>query len=153
NGLAGWLFQAAWVPQHLMSASCVVVATLLLIQSAQRQSLAVLVTLGLAVAAGFESSAYVGGVTFIVVALVCAPILLAGVAPKHRPRFVAGLALAAVLAVALAAPLIRDQIANVAARGADHPIMVSPFAVLGETVPAAIRRVLDLPAFWLLLLP
>src|SRR5580698_9483763 len=26
TGFAGWLFQAAWVPQHLMSASCVVVA-------------------------------------------------------------------------------------------------------------------------------
>ena len=65
NGFAGWLFQAAWVPQHLMAASCVVAALLLLIQSAQRPSLAVLVTLGLVVAAGFESSTYVGGVTFV----------------------------------------------------------------------------------------
>src|SRR4029077_16869513 len=24
NGFAGWLFQSAWVPQHLMSASCVI---------------------------------------------------------------------------------------------------------------------------------
>jgi hypothetical protein len=23
-GFAGWLFQSAWVPQHLMSASCIV---------------------------------------------------------------------------------------------------------------------------------
>lgn len=153
NGFAGWLFQAAWVPQHLMSASCVVAAILLLIQSAQRQSLAVLVTLGLVVAAGFGSSTYVGGVTFAIIAVICAPILLAGVAPKERLRFASGLVLAAVLAVALATPLIRDQIANVAARGTDHPIRVRPFAVLGETVPAAIRRVLDLPAFWLLLLP
>ena len=153
NGLAGWLFQAAWVPQHLMAGSCVVAAILLLIQSAQRQNPAVLVTLGLVVAAGFESSAYVGGVTFIIVAVVCAPILLASVAPKQRPRFVAALGLAAVLAVALAAPMIRDQIANVAARGTTHPIMVRPFAVLGETIPGPIRRVLDLPAFWLLLLP
>jgi hypothetical protein len=153
NGFAGWLFQAAWVPQHLMSASCVVVATLLLIQSVQRQSLAVLVTLGLVVAAGFESSTYVGGVTFAIIALVCAPILLAGVAAKQRLRFASGLVLAAVLAVALAAPLIRDQVVNVAARGTDHPIVASPFAVFGEAVPAAMRRVLDLPGFWLLLLP
>jgi hypothetical protein len=153
DGFAGWLFQAAWVPQHLMAGSCVVIAVLLLIQSTQRQSLAVLVTLGLVVAAGFESSTYVGGVTFAIVAVLCAPILLAGVAPKERLRLAAGLVLAAVLAVALAAPLIRDQIANVAARGADHPITMRPFAVLGETVPAAMRRVLDLPAFWLLLLP
>jgi hypothetical protein len=153
NGFAGWLFQAAWVPQHLMSASCVVVATLLLIQSVQRQSLAVLVTLGLVVAAGFESSTYVGGVTFAIIAVVCAPVLLAGVTAKQRLRFASGLVLAAILAVALAAPLIRDQVANVAARGADHPIAVSPFAVLGETIPASMRRVLDLLAFWLLLLP
>jgi hypothetical protein len=153
SGLAGWLFQAAWVPQHLMAAACVVVAILLLIQTAQRQSLAVLVTLALIVAAGFESSTYVGGVTFIIIAVVCAPVLLMSVVPKQRLRFAAGLAMAAVLAVALAAPLIRDQFANVAARGADHPVMVSPFAVLGETVPAAVRRVFDLPAFWLLLLP
>jgi hypothetical protein len=153
DGFAGWLFQAAWVPQHLMAGSCVVIAVLLLIQSTQRQSLAVLVTLGLVVAAGFESSTYVGGVTFAIVAVLCAPILLAGVAPKERLRLAAGLVLAAVLAVALAAPLIRDQIANVAARGADHPITMRPFAVLGETVPAAVRRVLNLPAFWLLLLP
>ncbi len=30
NGFAGWLFQSAWVPQHLMSASCVVAALLLI---------------------------------------------------------------------------------------------------------------------------
>jgi hypothetical protein len=153
NGLAGWLFQAAWVPQHLMSASCVAAAILLLVESTRRQSLAVLMTLALVVAAGFESSTYVGGVTFAIIAIACAPILLAGVAPKRRLRFASRLVLAAVLAVALAAPLIRDQIANVAARGTDHPIVVSSFAVLGETVPAGIRRVLDLPAFWFLLLP
>ncbi len=153
NGFAGWLFQATWVPQHLMSASCVVVATLLLIRSTQRPSFAVLPTLALVVAAGFESSAYVGGVTFAIIAVVCAPILLAGVPAKLRVRFAAGLVMAAVLAVALTAPLIRDQIANVAARGATHPITASPFAVLGDTVPGAVRRVLDLPAFWLLLLP
>jgi hypothetical protein len=153
NGFAGWLFQAAWVPQHLMAGACVVTAVLLLIQIAQRQSLAALLTLALVVAAGFESSTYVGGVTFAIIALVCAPVLLAGVAPKRRWRLVAGLVLAAVLVVVLIAPFIRDQIANVAARGANHPIMVSPFAVLGDVVPAALRRALDLPAFWLLLLP
>ena len=36
TGFAGWLFQAAWAPQHLMSASCVVAAMLLLVRYAQR---------------------------------------------------------------------------------------------------------------------
>ena len=30
TGFAGWLFQAAWVPQHLISATCVVLAILLM---------------------------------------------------------------------------------------------------------------------------
>ncbi|HEX3502688.1 MAG TPA: hypothetical protein VHU22_04770 [Xanthobacteraceae bacterium] len=153
TGLGGWLFQAAWVPQHLMSAACVVAAMLLLIRYAQQQSLTALVILALVVAAGFESSTYVGGITFGIAALVSAPILLAGVAPKQRLRLVAGLALAAVLAVCLSAPLIRDQAANVMARGTSHPITISPFAVLGAMVPLSVRRVLDLPAYWLLLLP
>jgi hypothetical protein len=153
TGFAGWLFQAAWVPQHLMSASCVVAAMLLLIEATQRQSLTGLVTLVLVVAAGFESSTYVGGVTFAITALVCAPILFAGTAPKQRVRFAVGLALAAVLAACLVAPFIRDQFAAVAARGVGHPIVVSPFEVLGEMIPLSIRRVLDLPAYWLLLLP
>ena len=38
TGFAGWLFQAAWAPQHLMSASCVVTAMLLIARYAQRQS-------------------------------------------------------------------------------------------------------------------
>ena len=153
TGFAGWLFQAAWVPQHLMAASCVVAAMLLLIAEVQRQSLPRLLTLALVVAAGFESSTYVGGVTFALTAVFAAPILLAGVAPKQRIRFAAGLFMAALLAAALAAPFIRDQIANVAARGADHPIAVSAFEVLGDTVPLPLRRLLDLPAYWLLLLP
>ncbi|MGB6796228.1 MAG: hypothetical protein WBE48_06635, partial [Xanthobacteraceae bacterium] len=153
TGFAGWLFQAAWVPQHLMAASCVVAAMLLLIAEVRRQSLARLLTLALVVAAGFGSSTYVGGVTFAITAVIAAPILLAGVAPKQRIRFAAGLFVAALLAAALAAPFIRDQIANVAARGADHPIAVNPFEVLGDTIPLPQRRLLDLPAYWLLLLP
>jgi hypothetical protein len=153
TGFAGWLFQAAWVPQHLMSASCVVAAMLLLIHYAQRQSLARFLTLVLVVAAGFESSTYVGGVTFAITALVCAPILFAGAAPKQRIRFVASLAMAAVLAACLAAPFIRDQFAAVAARGDGHPIALSPFAVLGGMIPQSARHVLDLPAYWLFLLP
>ena len=35
NGFAGWLFQAAWVPQHLMSASCAVAAMMLLVHYAE----------------------------------------------------------------------------------------------------------------------
>jgi len=37
-GLAGWLFQSAWTPQHMMSASCVVLAILLMARCAVQRS-------------------------------------------------------------------------------------------------------------------
>ena len=86
TGLAGWLFQSAWVPQHLMSASCVIVAMLLLVHYAQRQNLGYVPTLALVVAAGFESSAFVGGITFAIAAIVSAPLLLCGNRVKTPAR-------------------------------------------------------------------
>ena len=153
SGFAGWLFQSAWVPQHLMSASCTVAAMLLIVHYAQRPSLARLVTLVLLVVAGFESSTYVGGVTFAAAALLAAPVLFAAIAPSRRIRFAVGLAAATVLALALAAPFILDQLALVAVRGGGSPIMVHHFEVLGDMFAPALRRVLDVPAYWLVLLP
>ncbi len=153
SGFAGWLFQSAWVPQHLMSASCVVTAMLLIVQYAQRQNLAVLLTLVLVVVAGFESSSYVGGVTFALAALAAAPVLLAGQAPARRVRIATGLALAAALAVLLAAPFILEQVATVAARGGGSPIVLHHFEVLGDMFPISLRRALDWAAYWFILLP
>ena len=153
HGFAGWLFQSAWAPQHLMSASCVVVAMLLIIQYAQRQNLAVLLTLALIVVAGFESSAYVGGVTFAIAALVVAPILLLGIHPARRNRTALGLAAAAILAGLLAAPFILEQLATIAARGGGSPIGLYHYEVLGEMFPVTLRRALDWAAYWLILLP
>ena len=152
-GMAGWLFQASWVPQHLMSASCAVAALLLIVQSARRQSLPLLLTLALVVVAGFESSTYVGGVTFPGAALMAAPILFAAVEPGRRIRFALGLAAAAALALVLAAPFIRDQVVAVAARGGGPPIVIHHLEVLGDVFRQAWRRSLDLPAYWLLMLP
>ena len=152
-GMAGWLFQATWVPQHLMAASCAVTAMLLVSRFAQRQSLALLLVLVLVVVAGFESSSFVGGVTFAIAALVATPILLAGTESAQRRRFALGLAVAAVLAICLAAPFVLDQLAALRARGGGNPIVVEPYAVLGEALPYALRRLLDIPAYWLILLP
>jgi len=153
TGFAGWLFQAAWAPQHLMSASCVAAALLLIARYAQRQSVLLLVTLVLVVAAGFESSTYVGGITFAIAALAAAPLLIAAIEPARRLRFLAGLAVAAVLVVCLVAPFLNNQLMAVAARGDNNPIVLGHFAVLGAMFPAALRRVLDWPAYWLVLLP
>ncbi len=153
TGFAGWLFQAAWAPQHLMAASCVVMAMLLMARYAQRQSVLLLLTLVLVVVAGFESSTYVGGITFAIAALAAAPLLLVAIEPARRLRFCAGMAVAAVLVVCLAAPFLNNQLMAVAARGDNNPIVLRHFAVLGAMFPVALRHVLDWPAYWLVLLP
>jgi hypothetical protein len=152
-GMAGWLFQATWVPQHLMAASCAVTSMLLISRFALRQNPALLLVLVFIVVAGFESSTFVGGVTFAVAALAAAPILLIGTEPAQRRRFALGLAAAAVLATCLAAPFVLDQLAALRARGGGSPIVIDPYAVLGEVFPHTLRRVLDIPAYWLILLP
>jgi hypothetical protein len=153
TGFAGWLFQAAWAPQHLMAASCVLAAMLLIAQYAQRRSVLLLLTIVLVVVAGFESSAYIGGITFAIAALAAAPVLLAGIEPTQRLRFVAGMAIAAVLAAGLAAPFLDNQLWAVAVRSGGDPIVIRHFAVLGAMFPAVLRRALDWPAYWLVLLP
>jgi hypothetical protein len=153
TGFAGWLFQAAWAPQHLMSASCVVTAMLLMARYAERQGLVLLVTLALVVVAGFESSTYVGGITFAIAALAAAPLLLVTIDPVRRLRFVVGMAIAAVLVVCFAAPFLDNQLWAVVARGSESPIVLQHFAVLGGMFPENLRRALDLPAYWLILLP
>ena len=153
TGMAGWLFQATWVPQHLMAASCVVAAMLLVTRYALQQDLALVVTIALLVAAGFESSAFVGGIAFAVAGMIAAPILLAEVDARRRLRFVGGLAVAALLALCLIAPFVRDQLAAVHARGNAEPIVVSPYSVFGGQFPSWLRHVLDVPGYWLIILP
>lgn len=152
-GMAGWLYQAAWVPQHLMAASCTVIAMLLVTRYVQRQSLALLLTLVLVIAAGFESSTYVGGVTFAIAALPVAPILFVAIEPARRLRVAAEAAVAIVLVACLIAPFVFDQLSMVKVRSDSAPIVVDHYEVLGELFPRLLRRVLDIPAYWLILLP
>ena len=153
NGFAGWLFQSAWVPQHLMAASAAIASMLMLVHYAQRPKHSYVLALALVVAAGFESSAFVGGVTFAIAALAAAPLLFYAIDEKQRVSAILGLALAGALALGLAAPFIRDQLAFIAARGSAGAIGIHPFEALGEMFPQFLRRILDLPAYWLILLP
>jgi hypothetical protein len=152
-GMAGWLFQATWVPQHVMAASCVVTAMLLLVRMTERQSFTLILTLALVIVAGFESSTFVGGITFAIAAIIAAPMLFAATNPARRWRLTAALALAAVLVVCLTAPFVLNQLAAVRARGGGAPIIISHYAVFGEFLPHALRRVLDVPGYWLIILP
>ena len=54
-----------------------------------------------------------------------------------------------VLAAVLAAPFLYDQLAATAQRGASFPIGIEPYEVLGPWFPEHLRRILDLPAFWI----
>jgi hypothetical protein len=152
-GMGGWLFQATWAPQHLMAASCVVAALLLVARYTLQPSLALVVTIALLVAAGFESSAFVGGAVFAVAGSVAAPILFCEADQRRRWRHFGGLAVAALLVVCLVAPFVRDQLAAIAARGAGWPIVASPYAVFASRFPEWLRHVLNIPGYWLIILP
>ena len=153
NGFAGWLFQSAWVPQHLMAASCVMTAMLLAVRYVQVPSAVLLLTLVLTVVAGFESSTYVGGVTLAIAALAAAPILFVAVDRSRRLRFIGAMVVAALLVGCLIAPFVAEQLATAAARHDPTPVIVRPFAVLGPMLPAGLRQILNLPAYWLIELP
>lgn len=152
TGFAGWLFQSTWSPHHVASAGCTVMATWLLVQLAVRPSVLVAAVLALVVAAGFQSSIWVGGVTFALAGTGVVLVLLASGVPGGRLRFLAFGAVAALAAAALAFPLLVEQYHAALARGGGSPIVLDPYHVLGPAWPEAVRRMLDLPAYWLVLL-
>jgi hypothetical protein len=153
SGFAGWLFQTSWAPQHVASAMCVLVSAVLMAETANRDGRWAPVSLGLVAAAAFQSSAWVGGVTFVVAAIAMGPYLLRSLDAKHRAPFLRRALAAAVVAVALSIPFLSDQMAMGTLRGGGSPVVVAPVAVIGADVPAEVRRLLDLPAYWLLYLP
>ena len=152
TGFAGWLFQAAWVPQHIASASCVVLAILLISRLMQQPSGLLIVTLALVVGAGFESSTWIGGVTFLLAASSVSVVLLVPAKTDQRLSFLLNASAAAVLAAFLTAPFVYDQIIATAMRDGGPPIAVMHYRVLGPAFPEGVGRILDLPAYWLVLL-
>jgi hypothetical protein len=148
-----WIFQASWVPQHLASASCVVLAMLILSRLASPRSWLLVPLLAVIVAAAFESSTWIGGVIFAVGAVSAGVfLLLKAHDARSRVDFLAKATAAAILVVAISFPLLRDEYAATAARHVGVPIAFRPFEVLGPIVPNAIRRILDLPAYWVILM-
>jgi hypothetical protein len=154
TGLAGWMVQASWVPQHMQSACCVVLAVLMLIDLASRpRPGAVLIVAALA-ASGFGGSAWVGGVTFALCAAGAGLVgLLTAKDPRTRLGFVVAALCAAVLAIALSLPMLLAEFGTLGSRRGGSPIALHPYEVLGHWAPAGLRRLMDLPAYWLVLLP
>jgi len=151
TGFAGWLFQTSWAPQHIASTSCVMLASLLLLL-ARRPTLLRVFVLALVVVAGYESSTWVGGILFAVASPAMAIVLLMHMPAQARLRFVGACTTAALIAMVFAYPFLHDQFLNAAGRDVGSPIAFSPFSVLNFPQSDAVRRALDIPAYWLALL-
>lgn len=153
GGLDGWLFQSAWVPQHLAGTSCALLAALVLARLAGGADVATTVVGGLLIAAGFETSTWIGGVVFAVAAFAIVPVLFVGTERARRRGFVVAVLAAGAIAAIVAASFVHDQLVAAATRQHGAPIVVQPYAIAGEVFPAAWRPLLDIPAYWLVLLP
>jgi hypothetical protein len=152
SDIGGWLNQSAWVPQHLASACCVLLSVLLMLRLAEGAGLLVAVSLGLTIAAGFESSVWVGGIAFAAAGVSVGIVLLRQVPPAARWHFVLRAGLALALAALLIAPFAVLELHRATAQDGD-PIVLAPYRTLGTLIPGAWRTALDVPAFWVLLLP
>lgn len=153
SGFSAWLGHASWAPQHLISASCVILTAWLMGRLVGAGSPLIVGVIGLVAAAGIQSSTWVGGVAFIAIALPVAAALMMNADSEVRARFAGRLALAAALAACLAAPFALDQVSATAAREIGAPIVLQVTPVLGDFLPEWWRQLLDLPAFWLVYLP
>jgi hypothetical protein len=153
SGFGGWLFQASWAPQHVASATCVVLACILLSQLVHHRGWFLPLMLGLVAAAGFESSVWIGGIAFALAATAIAIYGLSQLPAGRRGSFLFGIAAAALLAAVLTAPFVYDQAVATAMRASGSPIAIAPTEVLGSAFSETTRRILDLPAYWLIYLP
>ena len=149
TGLAGWLFQTTWAPQHIVAASCILLGCFLLTWLARSGSLLIAIVLALVVAAAYESSGWIGGILFGLVAPILAALLLAACPSAARKRVAALFGVAAVLALALAYPFMKAQFAVAAERQVMHPIAVSPYQVFNVWIPEDWRAILNIPGYWL----
>jgi hypothetical protein len=151
-GLGGWFYQVAWAPQHVAAASSAVLAIFVIAQAVHRRGFLLLAMLALLAAAACESSAWIGGVLFPVAAAVAGTTILIRLPAAERTGFAVWAAVAALAALTVAAPFLHEQVFALGLRGGAAPVAFEPYEVLGLAFPQPIRRVLDLPAFWLVLL-
>jgi len=161
SGFGGWLFQTSWAPQHTASAMVALIAVYLLVQVAERPRALTVLLFALLMAAGFESSTWVGGIVFPLAAAPVALVMLARAERHERWRIVAGLAVAVLIALALISPFLYDQLRMTALRGDGSPVAVVPFAILGDSIRdwiggrfgVATGNAANAAAYWLILLP
>lgn len=153
SGLAGLLFQTTWSPHHVAAAAAVLLSLVLMERLARSPSVTAAVVLALLVAAAFGSSLWVGGITFVLCAGAAGIVLLGSTKRGTRIACLAALAMAGCLAIVLVLPLLSAQFHALAERGGEAPVTISPAPVLSPAIPADVRQWLDVPAYWLILLP
>ncbi|CAN5260724.1 hypothetical protein BH09PSE6_BH09PSE6_31590 [soil metagenome] len=152
TGLAGWLFQTSWSPHHVAAASCTVLAAVLMTRLAERASTLATVMLALVLAASFQSSIWIGGILFAIAGTAVFIALWLRAPRANRLAFTICSAAAAIAAAGMAWPLIAAQLHSSVSRESRWPITLMPQYVLGPFLPEGVRRLLDLPAYWLVLL-
>jgi hypothetical protein len=151
-GFAGWFYQLSWAPQHIAAASSAVLGMFVIAQAAQRRGVLQLAMLALLAVAASESSAWIGGIVFPVAAAIAGATVLIALTARERLAFLLWAAAAALVALAVAAPFLHEQLTALGMRAAGMPIALDPYGVLGVAFPDSVRRILDLPAYWLVLL-
>jgi hypothetical protein len=134
SGFGAWLFQTTWAPQHTASAMTALLSVYLLVQTALQPRMLTALLFALTMAAGFESSTWVGGIVFPLAAAPIALVMLARAAPHDRLRIVLHLAFAAGIALLLISLFLYDQLRMTALRGDGSPIAIVPFEILGDNV-------------------
>lgn len=152
TGFGAWLFQTSWAPQHVAAATSVVLACYLLTQIARRNMLA-LVALAFTAATAFESSIWVGGVTFALGAALIGAKVLWDADAKQRLSALGYAAAAAVIGIVLVLPILKLQYTASVSREIGFPIAITPVRVLGDWFSGEGWVLLDLPAYWLVYLP
>ena len=161
SGFGAWLFQTSWAPQHTASAMTALLSVYLLAQTAIRPRVLTALLFGLTMAAGFESSTWVGGIVFPLAAVPIALVMLAQAEPRERLRIFIHLAAAGLIALLLISPFLYDQLRMTALRGDGSPIAIVPFEILGDNVRDFIGDRLgdfiasaaNAAAYWAILLP
>jgi hypothetical protein len=153
GGLGGWMFQSVWVPQHLIACSCVLLSVLLLNLPMQGRRVLTVIVLALSIAGAFESSTWVGGIVFALACIVLVPMNVVRTESSQRAALLASLLAVLVLSLLLAWPFIDAEAKASLHRYGGSPIALHPFAVLGTSVPISMRALLNIPAYWLILLP
>ncbi|MCW5690208.1 MAG: hypothetical protein KIT76_16810 [Pseudolabrys sp.] len=153
SGLGGFLFQTSWAPQHTMAAVTAVIALVLLAAAAERPRWPVTLVFALLMTAAFQSSTWIGGIAFPMMAAPAASLLLWRAAPGERLRIVIHLAVAALIAMALISPFLYDQSHMAALRNEGTPVAIAPVSVLHDAVLERFGAIANLAAYWLIYLP